>query len=103
MREKQIKSGSRNKKLCLIENQNPEGLDLYENICAWTLDCFAIARSDDYRRIFLLRILANKKNKKISISKRIKKACLDFFGNQEKYLGQILSIMGDGLESLSIG
>ncbi len=34
MREKQIKGGSRNKKLCLIENQNPEWLDLYKNICA---------------------------------------------------------------------
>jgi transposase len=32
-----------------------------------------------------------------------KKACLDFLGNQGKYLGQISSIMGDGLESLSIG
>ena len=29
-----------------------------------------------------------------------KKACLDFFGNQRKYLDQITSIMGDGLEAL---
>lgn len=34
MREKQIKGGSRQKKLKLIENQNPEWLDLYENICS---------------------------------------------------------------------
>ena len=32
MREKQIKAGSRKKKLALIENLNPEWLDLYENI-----------------------------------------------------------------------
>lgn len=32
MREKQIKGGSRNKKMILIESQNPEWLDLYENI-----------------------------------------------------------------------
>ncbi len=34
MREKQIKAGSRKKKLALIEEQNPMWLDLYENICA---------------------------------------------------------------------
>ena len=34
MREKQIKGGSREKKLNLIEQQNPNWLDLYENICA---------------------------------------------------------------------
>jgi putative endonuclease len=34
MREKQIKAGSRKKKLALIENLNPEWLDLYEEICA---------------------------------------------------------------------
>lgn len=31
-REKQIKGGSRNKKLALIEDQNPEWQDLYEDI-----------------------------------------------------------------------
>ena len=32
-REKQIKAGSRNGKIKLIELQNPQWLDLYENIC----------------------------------------------------------------------
>ncbi len=32
LREKQIKSGSRKKKLALIEAQNPEWIDLYEAI-----------------------------------------------------------------------
>ena len=32
-REKQIKSGSRKKKLSLIESLNPKWEDLYENIC----------------------------------------------------------------------
>ena len=31
-REKQIKSGSRKKKLSLIESMNPDGKDLYEKI-----------------------------------------------------------------------
>ena len=31
-REKQIKSGSRNKKLALIESMNPDWTDLYESI-----------------------------------------------------------------------
>lgn len=31
-REKQIKAGSRKKKLLLIEQQNPEWLDLYESL-----------------------------------------------------------------------
>ena len=34
LREKQIKGGSRKKKLKLIENQNPAWLDLYESLCA---------------------------------------------------------------------
>ena len=34
MREKQLKGGSRKKKIQLIENQNSAWLDLYENICA---------------------------------------------------------------------
>jgi len=34
LREKQIKSWSRKKKLQLIEEQNPIWLDLYESICA---------------------------------------------------------------------
>ena len=34
MQEKQIKGGSRKKKLQLIENQNSAWLDLYENICS---------------------------------------------------------------------
>ena len=33
MREKQIKAGSRKKKLELIENQNPSWVDLFEQIC----------------------------------------------------------------------
>jgi putative endonuclease len=33
MREKQIKAGSRKKKLSLIETQNPKWIDLYEEIC----------------------------------------------------------------------
>lgn len=33
MREKQIKGGSRKKKLNLIEQQNPQWLDLFEDIC----------------------------------------------------------------------
>ncbi len=32
LREKQVKSGSRKKKLTLIENLNPEWKDLYSNI-----------------------------------------------------------------------
>ena len=32
LREKQIKGGSRKKKLALIENKNPEWQDLYEEI-----------------------------------------------------------------------
>ena len=32
-REKQIKAGSRTKKLNLIESQNPEWQDLYNSIC----------------------------------------------------------------------
>jgi putative endonuclease len=32
LREKQIKGGSRNKKLALIEGQNPKWKDLYEDI-----------------------------------------------------------------------
>lgn len=32
-REKQIKAGSRKKKLKLIESMNPEWIDLYETIC----------------------------------------------------------------------
>ena len=33
MREKQIKAGSRKKKLALIESINPEWNDLYEDLC----------------------------------------------------------------------
>ena len=33
-REKQIKAGSRKKKLTLIESMNPEWPDLYEEICS---------------------------------------------------------------------
>lgn len=33
IREKQIKAGSRKRKLALIENMNPGWLDLYEEIC----------------------------------------------------------------------
>ena len=51
-------------------------------------------------RVFRKNVLYNKYYEKFD---SFKKACLDFFGNQEKYLGQISSIMGDGLESLSIG
>jgi putative endonuclease len=32
-REKQIKAGSRNKKLALIERMNPGWRDLYEDLC----------------------------------------------------------------------
>lgn len=32
-REKQLKAGSRKKKLVLIEAMNPDWLDLYEDIC----------------------------------------------------------------------
>lgn len=32
-REKQLKAGSRKKKLALIESMNPEWLDLYASIC----------------------------------------------------------------------
>ena len=32
-REKQIKGGSRKKKLALIESKNPEWLDLYDELC----------------------------------------------------------------------
>ena len=32
MREEQIKAGSRKKKLALIENKNPNWLDLYKDI-----------------------------------------------------------------------
>jgi len=32
LREKQLKAGSRQKKIDLIENQNPDWLDLYNNI-----------------------------------------------------------------------
>jgi putative endonuclease len=34
-REKQIKAGSRQKKLNLINNANPEWKDLFEEISAW--------------------------------------------------------------------
>jgi len=34
LREKQIKGGSRKKKLKLIEEKNPEWNDLYEEICS---------------------------------------------------------------------
>lgn len=33
MREKQLKGGSRKKKLKLIEEKNPEWKDLYEEVC----------------------------------------------------------------------
>lgn len=33
-REKQIKAGSRKRKLALIESINPEWRDLYDNICS---------------------------------------------------------------------
>jgi transposase len=50
-------------------------------------------------RVFKKNVLYNKYYEKFDF---FKKACLDFFRNQRKYLGQISSIMGDGLESLSI-
>ena len=34
LREKQIKGGSRSKKLALIERSNPQWKDLFEEICA---------------------------------------------------------------------
>ena len=34
-REKQIKAGSRAKKLALIERDNPEWKDLWDEICSW--------------------------------------------------------------------
>jgi putative endonuclease len=34
LREKQIKDGSRDKKIALIENMNPEWRDLYFDICS---------------------------------------------------------------------
>ncbi len=34
LREKQIKAGSRRKKLALIESENPKWLDLFTEICA---------------------------------------------------------------------
>ena len=40
-REKQLKSGSRQKKIGLINNMNPNWSDLSEEFSAW--DCFAIA------------------------------------------------------------
>ena len=33
IREKQIKDGSRKKKVELIESMNPEWMDLYESVC----------------------------------------------------------------------
>ena len=42
VREKQIKAGSRSKKLQLIESLNPEWLDLYDRIVS-RLDCFVAA------------------------------------------------------------
>ena len=35
VREKQLKGGSRQKKIALIENMNPEWEDLYESILGW--------------------------------------------------------------------
>jgi len=34
LREKQIKAGSRKKKLALVEAMNPQWFDLYESICS---------------------------------------------------------------------
>lgn len=51
-------------------------------------------------KVFKKNVIYNKYYEKFD---SFKKACLDFFGNQKNYLGQISSIMGDGLEALSLG
>ena len=48
-------------------------------------------------KVFKKNVIYNKYYQKFDA---FKKACLDFFGNQKKYLTQISSIMGDGLEAL---
>ncbi len=46
-REKQIKGGSRKKKIVLIESTNPEWLDLYHSLLLpmKKLDCFVVVRT----------------------------------------------------------
>ncbi len=51
-------------------------------------------------KVFKKNVIYNKYYEKFD---SFKKACLDFFGNQKKHLSQISSIMGDGLEALSLG
>ena len=51
-------------------------------------------------KVFKKNVIYNKYYEKYD---SFKQACLDFFGNQKKYLDQISSIMGDGLEALSFG
>ena len=51
-------------------------------------------------KVFKKNVIYNKYYEKFE---SFKTACLDFFGNQKNYLGQISSIMGDGLEGLSLG
>lgn len=51
-------------------------------------------------KIFKKNVLYNKYYEKFD---SFKKACLGFFENQKKHFGQISSIMGDGLEALSVG
>ena len=51
-------------------------------------------------RVFKKNVIYNKYYEKFD---SFKKSCLDFFGNQKNYFGQISSIMGDGLEALSLG
>lgn len=52
-REKQIKGGSRRKKVDLISSANESWADLYEQL--W--DCFADARNDKFRVALQLRVL----------------------------------------------
>lgn len=47
-------------------------------------------------KVFKKNVIYNKYYEKFE---SFKEACLDFFGNQKKYLEQISSIMGDGLEA----
>ncbi len=51
-------------------------------------------------KVFKKNVIYNKYYEKFD---SFKKACLDFFGNQKKYIDQISSIIGDGLEALSLG
>lgn len=51
-------------------------------------------------KVFKKNVIYNKFYEKYG---SFKDACFGFFANQKKYLGQITSIMGDGLEALRFG